>query len=287
MMSATAAAQEPVPPALSVRETTLNAFASEDSLSVWMSPSSDDGVGPYYMFGEGTAVPQVGNMDPQADAAFETVIPLVPGLENDIVLAGTISVQAYIGGGAYTVGRASIGTSLLVNGEAVASADEIVHNMIPSIWVMGAGTQSTYSAIDWTMDIEETLIPAGSTLEWVLSGEVVLGNNIYLAAHEARGRSHIVLPIKAVGPFDVTAEEINVTETETPVANQTTEPESPEQPEQPEAPADPTSEDSPDQPTQGTGNSTGDAPKDEESPGLGLAALVAGLGLAVRRRIRQ
>lgn len=159
--------------------------------TIWMNTLEDDGDGvPYEIYGEPAFTdPALGaGQDPVVDEDFETRIPLSPALAQDLVLEGTVTVQAYIGGGTYTVGRGSIGTSLVAGGAVLGEAAAKTHQMAPS----QAG--ATYTAISWTFDVSSTTVPAGTLLEWVISGSAS-GNNVFLACHEARGRSYIELPI--------------------------------------------------------------------------------------------
>jgi MYXO-CTERM domain-containing protein len=188
-------AQAASAPDFAVGDAVVYCHASEDSLSVWMNTLVDDGGGtPYYLFGASTAtVPVVGaGVDPVVSQAFEARIPLTPTLAQDIVVAGTVSVQAYIGGGTFTAGRGSIATALAVDGTDIGSADAKTHDMTPSL----AG--QTYSPISWTFEVPEITVTAGSVVEWVLRGTVTAGNNIFMACHEARGRSAIMIPITAL-----------------------------------------------------------------------------------------
>ena len=215
-----AAAQATEVPAFAPGAFKVFAHASADSMSVWMSTLEDDGTTPYYLTGAPTvpAVVATPALDPAVDEDFEARIALTPVLSQDLVLDGTINVQAYIGGGSATAGSASIATSLAIDGEVVASADAKDHTMQPH----QAG--STYESITWTMSVSELAVPRDSVVEWIISGTVTAGNNVYLAAHEARGRSYIELPVVSTGTDPATLPEGEDNETVPPVSNQTTTP---------------------------------------------------------------
>lgn len=158
---------------------------------VWMNTLVDDGdAAPYEFYGApAQTLPGVGaGIDPVAEEDFEARIALSPALTQDIVLEGTVNVQAYIGGGTYTAGSAMISSSLVADGAVLGEGEETEHTMTPK----QAG--ETYDPISWSFDVPATAIPAGSVLEWVISG-YASGNNIFLACHEARGRSYIELPV--------------------------------------------------------------------------------------------
>lgn len=259
-------------PAFVVGANTAYCHASEDSLQVWMNLLVDDGGGvPYYIFGESTTtVPGVGaGVDPVVNQAFETRIPLAPALAQDLTVAGTVTVQAYIGGGQYTAGQAEIGTSLVAGDAVLGSAEAKEHQMAP------AAAGETYQAIAWEFEVAEATVPAGTGLEWVISGTVQGGNNVFLACHEARGRSSIQIPVTAASGGADTSGTNSTSDTgstnstvSASLTNSTTSLSS-------------TGTNST------TGNATADGSKDSPAPPLavaGLAVLVA--AVAVRRRLR-
>lgn len=175
------------------------AHSSEDSLSVWMNTLLDDGAAvPYYFFGASdvpSAAGQTPASDPVAGEDFEARIALTPELTQDLTLKGTVNVQAFIGGGTATTGAASIGTSLVAGGAELGKAAAKNHVMLPKpAQAPQAGT--TYDSITWTFDVDAT-VPKGTKLEWVISGTVYFGNNVFLSTYEARGRSYIELPVTA------------------------------------------------------------------------------------------
>ncbi len=176
------------PPAFAAGANKVYCQAAADQLSVWMNTAEPTGTVPYYLTGE--PEPNSG-MDPVADEPFTARIALTPALGQDLVLDGTINVQAYIGGGSFTVAQASIETSLVVAGTAVATAAAKDHTMQPS------GEGATYTPISWTMTVANVAVPAGALVEWVISGTVQAGNNVFLACYEARGMSYIELPVKS------------------------------------------------------------------------------------------
>lgn len=164
--------------------------------TIWMNTLEVDGEEvPYELFGEPAATdPVVGvGIDPVVDEAFEVRIPLSPALAQTLVLKGTVSATAYIGSGAYGGGSASIGIALVAGGAELGSAAEKDHRMAPK---NGNAPQlgTTYEPISWTFDLAEATVPAGTTLEWVISGSAT-GNNVFLACHAARGRSFIEIPV--------------------------------------------------------------------------------------------
>ena len=181
------------PPAFAVGANKSYCHAVDATNAVWMNTQMDDGDGvPYEFFGEPTATDPVlgAGLDPVLDEAFETRIPLSPALAQDLSIAGTVTVDAFIGGGTYTAGEASIATSLVAGGAVLGAAEAKDHQMSP------AQSGQTYNAISWTFDVPSTEVPAGTLLEWVISG-TASGNNVFLACHEARGRSSITLPVTA------------------------------------------------------------------------------------------
>jgi uncharacterized protein (TIGR03382 family) len=275
-------------PDFAVGDAVVYCHASADSLSVWMNTLVDDGGGtPYYLFGTSTAtIPVVGaGVDPVVSQTFEARIALTPALAQDIVVAGTVSVQAYIGGGTYTAGRASIATALAVDGTDLGSAAAKTHDMTPS----QAG--QTYTAISWTFDVPEITVAAGSVVEWVLRGTVTGGNNVYLACHEARGRSAITIPITGLpvggdapdAPVDGNSTTNSTTTNSTgpttsgPTSSSSSSTSSSGTSSRPSATTNTTT-------APADGNAT--TPESKDSPGMAVPVLVASvlLGLLVRRR---
>ncbi len=180
------------PPPFAAGDNVAYCHVTDATNTIWMNTQVDDGDGvPYEIFGEpATTVPVVGlGVDPAANSAFEVRIPLSPALAQKLSIAGTVKVDAFIGGGTATSGTASIGTSLVADGAVLGSAPAKDHSMTPQT---EAGTN--YNAISWTFDVAGASVPAGAKLEWVLSG-TASGNNVFLACHEGRGRSGITLPI--------------------------------------------------------------------------------------------
>ncbi len=188
-------------PAFTAAATKVYAHTSVDDLSVWMNTLLDDGApSPYYVFGPSAFTdPVLGlGVDPVANQAFEVHIPLTPALTQSLVLDGTVNVQAYIGGGAYSGGVANIGTSLQADGKSLGSAAAKQHIMSPkNSNAPQLGT--TYDPISWSFAVSKAVVPAGATLEWILSGTALVGNNIFLSTYEARGRSYIELPVASAG----------------------------------------------------------------------------------------
>jgi hypothetical protein len=188
-----AQAQAASAPAFVVGPNKIYAHATADSLTVWMNTLLEDGgAAPYYLTGAPASTTGIA-MDPVANTAFTARIPLNPGLTQSLVLDGTVNVQAYIGGGAASAGVATIGTSLAVDGTVVGSAAAKNHIITGE---PQAGT--TYDPISWTFPVANVAVPAGATLEWIVSGTVLVGNNVYLAAHVARGSSYIEIPVASL-----------------------------------------------------------------------------------------
>lgn len=178
------------------------------SNTVWMNTLEADGdEAPYEIFGAPATTVPVANLgvDPVTQTAFETRIPLAPALTQSLVLEGTINVQAYIGGGSATAGTASIAAKLFVDGAQVAAAAAKSHTMTPA-----AQAGMTYNPITWTMAVAGVTVPAGATVEWVLSG-TASGNNVFLACHAARGRSYIELPVASAAGGSGTTVHHNLT----------------------------------------------------------------------------
>lgn len=177
---------------------------SADGNSIWMNGLLDDGDGTTYnVFGDPAFVdPALGiGFDPVQDADFEIRIPLSPASADGFVVLGSVSAQAFLGSGAYGGGEGTVGTSLAVDGTVIGSAEPVDHMMLPhnSNDQGAAGGTGPYEEITWTFDIPETPVPAGSLLEWVISGHIDFGNNIFLSCFENRGRSNIDIPVTALG----------------------------------------------------------------------------------------
>lgn len=218
-------------PAFVVGANKLYCHATEDSLTVWMNALVDDGfAGPYQPTGEAAFTdPALGvGFDPVAQEAVEIRIPLTPALGQTIVVKGTVTVQAFIGSGAYGGGAASLAASLVAGTTVLGASEAVDHTMtpknanVPDNPATGPGT-GPYDEIGWTFDVPETPIPAGTPLEWVISGTIEFGNNVFLACHEARGRSNIDVPVAALddGSANAAAESASNTTTNTTTTSST------------------------------------------------------------------
>lgn len=192
-MPAPASAQAATAPDFVVGPNKVYCHASADSLTGWINTVKEDGTTPFYLTGAPQSTTGVA-MDPVANAAFTATLPLTPKLGTDIVLDGTINVQAYIGGGVASHGVANIGVKLSVAGATIASAAAKQHVVTGE-----PDASTTYDAISWTMTVSNVAIPAGAEVAWVVEGSGATGNNFYLACHTARGSSYIELPVKSAG----------------------------------------------------------------------------------------
>lgn len=166
--------------------------------AVWMNTNETDGdEAPHEIFGASDVqVPVVGiGADPVANEAFEVRIPLMPGLSQNLAIGGTVTVQAYIGGGAFSAGSANIATSLAAGGTELGAAEAKMHQMTPKN-TNAPQVGVTYDPISWTFDVADVTVAAGTTLEWVIEGTVT-GNNVFISCFEARGRSYIDIPVLA------------------------------------------------------------------------------------------
>ena len=181
---------------------TLYCHATTDGLNGWINALVEDGdEAPYYLTGAGTVIPGAGvGVDPVAQESVDAHLPLTPALAQTIVVGGTVTAQAFIGSGAYGGGMGSFGSSLMAGTTVLGSAAEVEHQMVPhnSNDQGAAGGTGPYEEITWTFEVPETPIPAGTVLEWVISGTVEVGNNVFLACNEQRGRSNIDVPVLAV-----------------------------------------------------------------------------------------
>lgn len=187
---------------------TLYCHASEDDLTVWMNSLKDDGAGtPYYLTGDSTVTdPVLGvGYDPVAHEAVEAHIPLTPMLTGAVVLKGTVTAQAFIGSGGFGGGEGTFGVSLMVGTTTIGSAAPVQTIMKPHNGNVPGGATETYEEITWTFDIPDTTVPAGAPLEWVISGTIDAGNNIFLACSLPRGQSNIVVPVLALEAADAGA----------------------------------------------------------------------------------
>src|SRR5262245_25646098 len=113
------------PPPFAVGDNVSYCHVTDATNTIWMNTQLDDGDGvPYEVFGDPAATdPVLGvGIDPVGAEDFEVRIPLSPALTQDLTLAGTVTVQAYIGSGAYGGGTASIATSLVAGGAEVGAA---------------------------------------------------------------------------------------------------------------------------------------------------------------------
>lgn len=197
----------------------LYAHASEDFMTIWMNALEEDGTGPYYITGAPLVPSAAGAspaLDPVVDEEFEVRIPLSTELLQDLVLDGDIVVQAYIGGGTYTRGEATISTALAVDGIVVAESEAKTHTMA------GSAAGEPYSPIDWTLAVGELVVPKGASMEWVIFGHIEYANNMYLATHAARGMSYIELPVVALALPGAEPEPEPTPTTTAPPSNSTT-----------------------------------------------------------------
>lgn len=282
-----AQAQAADAPAFAVGANKAYCHASDDSMQAWMNLLQDDGGGvPYNIFGEPAFVDPVQGIgfDPVQDEDFVVRIPLAPAATQGLVLSGTVNVQAFIGSGAYGGGQGTIAASLAVDGTEVGAAEAKDHTMQPhnSNLPEGAGP---YEEITWTFEVPETTVPAGGLVEWVISGHIDFGNNIFLACHEARGRSNIDLPVTATtggapagggaggnGTSNATST-VSVSSTNSTTSRSAS------------SSASNTGTSTPS--TSTTGNGTADEEQDTPAPSVAAATLaVVAAAAAVRRRLR-
>lgn len=186
-------------PAFVVGANKAYCHTSADGNTIWMNSLADDGDGTTYnVFGDPTFVdPALGiGFDPVQDVDFEIRIPLSPAAAG-FVIQGTVSAQAFLGSGAYGGGQGTVGTSLVVDGTEVGAAAAVDHTMQPHN--SNAGGTGPYEELAWTFDVPATTVPAGGLLEWVISGHIDFGNNIFLSCFEGRGRSNVDIPVTALG----------------------------------------------------------------------------------------
>jgi MYXO-CTERM domain-containing protein len=275
---------DPEAPPLVVGTNKAYCHAAEDGMTAWMNTLADDGPGTTYnVFGEPAFVDPVQGIgfDPVQDEDFTIRIPLSPPSDG-VVLAGAANVQVFFGSGAYGGGQGSVATSLALDGTDLATGEAQDHTMQPhnSNAPGGAGP---YEELTWTLDVPATTVPAGALLEWVISGHIDYGNNIFLSCFETRGRSSIELPVSSVaGPVGQTSNsttnttsdsDSNMTSSSTTSGSKST-----------------TSKATSGSATTAgnqTGNGTADDAKDSPAPPIafvGLAVVLA--AIAVRRRLR-
>jgi MYXO-CTERM domain-containing protein len=189
---------DPSAPPLVVGTNKAYCHTTEDGMGIWMNTLLDDGPGTTYnVFGEPAFVdPALGiGFDPVQDEDFAIRIPLSPSTQA-LVLSGTVNVQIFLGSGAYGGGQGSVSTSLAVDGTDIGTGVAQDHMMEPHN--SNAGGTGPYEELTWTFEVPSTTVPAGSLLEWVVSGHIDFGNNIFLSCYETRGRSNIDLPVTSL-----------------------------------------------------------------------------------------
>lgn len=266
-------------PPLAIGTNKTYCHAAEDGMTAWMNTLPDDGDGTTYnVFGEPAFVdPALGiGFDPVQDADFEIRIPLSPSTQ-DLELAGTITAQAFIGSGAYGGGQGSIGASLAVGGTEVGAAEPQDHTMEPHN--SNAGGTGPYEDLTWTFDIPATSVPAGTLLEWVITGHIDFGNNIFLSCFEGRGRSSIDLPVVALSGGPGGGEEDGNSTTNSATDSPTVSGSATNGTSAPTATTGTA--------TNSTTNATGGDSQDSPAPPLAMAALaVLAAASVVRRRLR-
>ncbi len=184
------AAQNPAAPHPDPVHTTLWAHTTSDESALFMNALEGDTQGAYLHPGTGASSVSAG-----ADDDFLFELPLAPGLVGDLELdaAGEIYMKAYIGGGAFTVGRISATASLWSGDTLIGQGDTVTNNLQPGDTNEG----ETYNVFEWTFAPEITTVPAGADLVWKVEGSGSW-NNLYFSANDNRGRSLMTLPIVGV-----------------------------------------------------------------------------------------
>ncbi|MGB0651893.1 MAG: hypothetical protein ACPGQL_01725 [Thermoplasmatota archaeon] len=170
-------AQSSAAPDLDVENNTLWAHNTEANTDFFMNTLMDDGSG--------------SNPGTTGLAGTNTwTIVMKPGQGKDIHLdpAGTVDMTVYVGGSNHA-GSVDVTSRLKAHGAILAHGDVQSQVITPA-----AAGDGTYAMLTWSITPNSTFIAAGSSFEWEITANGV-ASGAFIGMSEARGRSHIVLPI--------------------------------------------------------------------------------------------